>query len=75
VKVIFDLNLKFFIPFVEFSFHQFVDKHAVLVLSKNLTLNLSVTVTDEVQNVFVVSAEYQCKMQKTKVTDWKTGAA
>jgi len=48
VKTDLDLNLKFFIPFAEFSFHQFVRRI-------NLSLNLSVKVRDEVQNVFVKS--------------------
>jgi len=50
VKIDFDLNLGFFVRFVEF-FHQFVDKHAVHVQIKTVSLNLFVQVKDEVQNV------------------------
>jgi len=50
---------------------------------KNLLLNLSVSVSDKVQNVFVKfsikkwavnSVEDQCKMQKTNLIERKTGA-
>jgi len=40
---------------LNFSFHQFVDKRAVHMQRKKLSLNLSVKVRDEVQNVFVNS--------------------
>jgi len=40
---------------IQFYFHQFVDKHAVHMRTKNVSLNLFVKVMAEVQNVFVKS--------------------
>jgi len=46
---------------------------------KNLSLNLSVKLRDEVQNVFVNSFQSRsglsalCKIEKTNSTEWKTG--
>jgi len=45
------LKINFFVNFVEFSFHQFVDKHAVYVQRKIFHLILPVKVRDKVQNV------------------------
>jgi len=53
VKIDFDLDITFL--FFLWSFHQFVDKHAVHVQRKNLSLKLSVKIRDEVLNVFVKS--------------------
>jgi len=64
-------------------FHQFVDKHAVHVQRKNVSLNLFLKVRDKVQNVFVKSSQSRslavssvkdlCKTEKSNSIEQKTG--
>jgi len=81
----FRLKLKIVIPFVEFCFSPICWQTCCSRAKKNVSLNLFVKVTDEVQNVFVnsvqsikkwtvSSVEDQCKMQKTNSIEQKTGS-
>jgi len=77
------LKLKIFIPFVEFSLHQFLDKHAVHVRKKRFIKFVCqskgwstkrICERFSIKKWAVSSVENLCKMQKTNLIERKTGA-
>jgi len=83
VKTDFDLNFKIFIPFVEFFYHQFIDKHAVCVRRKKHFIKFvcpsngwstkRICKEFSIKKWAVSSVEDQCKIEKTNSIERKTG--